>query len=258
MQLTPPAAAAVAHRIGASAASAFDLTAGCAGFCHALAIAADLVAAGTCDHALVIGSEKMSNNVDPADAATAPLFGDGAGAVVVSVADRHGIGPVVWGADGGRPDMITQSPTFEEYCAGERSRLPAVAMDGPGVYRWARGILPAITAQLLDQLDDRSCLRAFIPHQANLRIIEAAHASIGLPESVAVASDVTHSGNTSAASVPLAMHRLLSEGAVRPGDLAALVAFGSGLCWAGQLVRLPDFTATPAATAGTTTKEVVS
>lgn len=244
-QLTPPAATSVAHQLGLSGSAAFDISAGCAGFGHALALASDLVAAGTCQHVLVIASELMSANIDPNDVATAPLFGDGAGAVVVSVAEEQGIGPVVWGSDGASQDMITQSPTFGEYCAGGGTRQPALAMDGPAVYRWARRLLPEVTSALIAQLTNGAAgLNAFIPHQANLRIVNAASDALELPRSVAVATDVTTAGNTSAASIPLAMHALLDAGDAQPGDIAALVGFGAGLCWAGQLVRLPDFRST--------------
>ncbi|NMO01756.1 beta-ketoacyl-ACP synthase 3 [Gordonia sp. TBRC 11910] len=237
MQATPSAAVGVAHRLGTAHAAAFDVSAGCAGFSYALSSASDQIAAGTSRHVLVVGSEKLSANIDRRDRATAPLFGDGAGAVIVGVSPTHEIGPVVWGSDGSKYDVITQSPTWGDLAADPTVATPAVAMDGPAVFRWATSMLPKITAELLGQQRGRD-IRAFIPHQANARIID--HTVRALPlESVAVATDLVTSGNTSAASIPLAMHALLTSGDAKPGDLAALVGFGAGMCWAGQLVNLP-------------------
>lgn len=240
MQATPSAAVAVAHRLETHHAPAFDVSAGCAGFNYALSIAVDQIAAGTCRHVLVVGSEKLSANLNQHDRTTAPLFGDGAGAVVVGPAPTPEIGPVVWGSDGSRGDAITQYPTWADLRADPTVGAPSVAMDGPAVFRWATSMLPKISAELLGQHTDVvRALRAFIPHQANARIIDNAVRAVGLPGSVAVATDVTTSGNTSAASIPLAMHALLAAGDAAPGDLAALVGFGAGLCWAAQLVTLP-------------------
>lgn len=240
MQATPAAAVAVAHRLETHHAPAFDVSAGCAGFNYALSIAADQVAAGTCRHVLIVGSEKLSANLNGRDRTTAPLFGDGAGAVIVGPAPTREIGPVVWGSDGSRGDAITQHPTWADLRADPTVDAPSVTMDGPAVFRWATAMLPKISAELLGQHTDVAHrLRAFIPHQANARIIDHAVRAVGLPRSVAVATDLTTSGNTSAASIPLAMHAMLSDGAAVPGDLAALVGFGAGLCWAAQLVTLP-------------------
>ena len=219
----------VAHRLGATAAGATDIGAGCAGFTYALALAADTVRAGSADSVLVVGSEKLLPMVDPDDRATAFLFGDGAGAAVVGRADADGIGRVVWSHDGGQAERLVID--------GSPLRL---RMDGRAIYRWATTSLP--------DLARRACaaaglavedLAAFVPHQANLRITESVVKSLALPSSVVVARDVVDSGNTSAASVPLALTRLQEKGEVSSGDPVLLLGFGAGLTAAGCVVRCP-------------------
>lgn len=226
----------VAARLGAMYAGASDVGAGCAGFTYALSMAADAVRCGTADHVLVIGAEKLMPMVDPDDRGTAFLFGDGAGAVVVGPpsrdgagAEQDGIGRVAWAHDGEQHDrlVIDGSP-------------PVLKMEGRSIYRWATTGLP--------ELARRACahagitpqeLAAFVPHQANLRITESVVKSLDLPPSVVVSRDVIDSGNTSAASVPLALTRLHEQGQVRQGDLVLLLGFGAGLTAAGQVVRCP-------------------
>ena len=219
----------VAYRLGATAAGASDIGAGCAGFTYALALAADAVRAGSADTVLVVGSEKLLPMVDPDDRGTAFLFGDGAGAAVVGVADVDTIGRVVWANDGDQADRLV--------IEGSPLRL---RMDGRGIYRWATTSLPdlarrACTAAGIEPAD----LAAFVPHQANLRITESVVKSLGLPSSVVVARDVVDSGNTSAASVPLALTRLQEQGAIRTGDPVLLLGFGAGLTAAGCVVHCP-------------------
>ncbi|TAL14444.1 MAG: beta-ketoacyl-ACP synthase 3 [Frankiales bacterium] len=219
----------VASRLGATAAGASDIGAGCAGFTYALALAADAVRAGSADAVLVVGSEKLLPMVDPDDRGTAFLFGDGAGAAVVGVSDVDTIGRVVWANDGDQADRLV--------IEGSPLRL---RMDGRGIYRWATTSLPdlarrACAAAGIEPAD----LAAFVPHQANLRITESVVKSLGLPASVVVARDVVDSGNTSAASVPLALTRLQEEGAVRTGDPVLLLGFGAGLTAAGCVVHCP-------------------
>ena len=219
----------VAHRLGASRAGASDIGAGCAGWTYALALAADTVRTGTNDHVLVIGSEKLLPMVDRDDRGTAFLFGDGAGAGVVSRADEDGIGPVVWAHDGEQHDRLV--------IEGNPLRL---RMEGRAIYRWATTALPGLAREACARAGiEPSELAAFVPHQANLRITESVVKSLGLSSSVVVARDVVDSGNTSAASVPLALARLVETGEVRPGDLALLFGFGAGLTAAGQVVRCP-------------------
>ncbi len=219
----------VAHRLGATQAGASDIGAGCAGFTYALALAADAVRAGSADHVLVIGSEKLLPMVDPDDRATAFLFGDGAGAAVVGVAGHDGIGRAVWANDGGQHERLVID--------GSPLRL---RMDGRAIYRWAATTLPDLARRACAQAGISPAeLAAFVPHQANLRITESVVKSLGLPPSVVVARDVVDSGNTSAASVPLALTRLLEQGEVRRGDPVLLLGFGAGLTAAGTVVRCP-------------------
>jgi 3-oxoacyl-[acyl-carrier-protein] synthase III len=228
-QLVPSASAAVASRLGATRAGAIDLGAACAGFTYGLSLAADTVRGGSADHVLVIGSERFSDIVDPTDRGTAFLFGDGAGAGVVSRSDVDGVRPAVWGNDGalGAALRTEGSP-------------PRLVMEGRAVYRWATATVPdlvrrACAAAGLELAD----LAAFVPHQANLRITESVVRALDLPPSVVVARDVVDSGNTSAASVPLALDRLLELGQVRPGDPVLLAGFGAGLTAAAQVVLCP-------------------
>ena len=219
----------VAHRLGATAAGASDIGAGCAGFTYALALAADTVRAGSAENVLVVGSEKLLPMVDPDDRSTAFLFGDGAGAAVVGRADSDGIGRVVWAHDGGQAErlVIDGSP-------------PRLRMDGRAIYRWATTSLPNLARRACAAAGmEPEDLAAFVPHQANLRITESVVKSLALPSSVVVARDVVDSGNTSAASVPLALHRLQETGEVGTGDPVLLLGFGAGLTAAGCVVRCP-------------------
>ena len=219
----------VAHRLGATSAGASDIGAGCAGFTYALALAADAVRAGSAEHVLVVGSEKLVPMVDPDDRATAFLFGDGAGAAVVGAADDDGIGRVVWAHDGGQHERLVID--------GSPLRL---RMDGRAIYRWATTTLPDLARRACEQAGiSPADLAGFVPHQANLRITDSVVRSLGLPPTVAVARDVVDSGNTSAASVPLALTRLVEQGEVRRGDPVLLLGFGAGLTAAGTVVRCP-------------------
>jgi 3-oxoacyl-[acyl-carrier-protein] synthase-3/beta-ketoacyl ACP synthase len=233
---TPASAPQVADRLG-SRAAAFDISAGCAGFCHGLNLASSLVRSGSGTHVLVIGVEQLSRFMDPTDRGTAFIFADGAGAVVVGPADQAGIGPTAWGSDGSQSQVITQTPSCLD---SHGSHPPVVQMEGTAVFRWAPFAMADVAREALDRagvsVDE---LDAFIPHQANLRITQTLARNIKLPESVAIATDVVDSGNTSAASVPLAIEAMLRSGEAKAGDLALLIAFGAGLSYAGQVVTLP-------------------
>ena len=233
---TPASAPQIATRLGSKAA-AFDVSAGCAGFCHALNLASAMVRSGGETYVLVIGVEQLSRFMDPTDRGTAFIFADGAGAVVVGPAEATGIGPTAWGSDGSQSHVITQTPSC---LGGHQLKDPVVQMEGTAVFRWAPFAMAEVAHEALDaagvSVDE---LDAFIPHQANLRITQTLTRTIKLPESVAVATDVVDSGNTSAASVPLAMEAMLRNGEARAGDTALLIAFGAGLSFAGQVVTLP-------------------
>jgi 3-oxoacyl-[acyl-carrier-protein] synthase III len=228
-QPVPGASATVASRLGAVRSGAVDLGAACAGFTYGLSLAADTVRGGSADHVLVVGSERFSDIVDPHDRGTAFLFGDGAGAAVVSLTEADGVFPAVWASDGGSAGVLRTD-----------GAPPVLRMEGRAVYRWATTSVPDLCRRAVAaagmQLAD---LAAFVPHQANLRITEAVVRSLRLPESVVVARDVVDSGNTSAASVPLALDRLVEAGQVRRGDPVLLAGFGAGLTAAAQVVLCP-------------------
>jgi 3-oxoacyl-[acyl-carrier-protein] synthase-3 len=224
----PAVAFEVINALEIKSAAAFDLNTACSGFCYSLAIAADLIRAGTAHTVLVTAAERMTSIVNPEDLGTSVVFGDGAGAAVVTGSDEPGIGPAVWGSDASGADLIVQDP-------GDRY----LRMQGQKVFRWATTEIYPIALTACEQAGvDPSELAAVVPHQANLRIVDAMAAKIGASNAV-VARDGEDIGNTSAASIPLALRRLMDAGDVRSGDLALLVGFGAGLSYAAQVVRVP-------------------
>jgi 3-oxoacyl-[acyl-carrier-protein] synthase III len=227
----PNTAATVARRLGISAPGAYDMNAACAGFCYALASASDAVRAGTARHVLLIGSEKLSQWVDWTDRSTCIIFADGAGAVVVGpVTDpaEAGIGPVVWGSAGDMADKI--------YIP---DRNGFIIQEGQAVFRWATTALHPVAKKACERAGvDPTELAAFVPHQANLRIIEAIARRIGAPQAL-VADDIVTAGNTSSASIPLALSRMLERGEIASGAHVLLLGFGAGICYAGQVIKVP-------------------
>jgi 3-oxoacyl-[acyl-carrier-protein] synthase-3 len=237
---SPAVAPEVAHRLGGHGGGAYDVNAACAGYCYGLALATSMVQVGAADYVAVIGSDKMTDIIDQSNPSTAPIFGDGAGAVVIGPRDQHEIGPVVWGSDGSKRDLIGHKTTWLEYRDNPNLPWPTMDMAGPEVFRWVIERMPEVARQATAAAGlSVAELDAFIPHQASLRIIEKLSRQLELPESVAVARDIVTAGNTSAASVPLAVARLRELGVVRSGGSALLLGFGGGLTWAGQVVRLP-------------------
>ncbi|MCD9872522.1 3-oxoacyl-[acyl-carrier-protein] synthase III C-terminal domain-containing protein [Streptomyces guryensis] len=229
----------MAPRLG-TGSGAIDLNAACAGFCYGPGVVDALVRSNAAAHVLLVGSDKMSDIVDPNDAAAAFLFADGAGAAVVGPGPEDGISPTVWGSDGGQRHLIAHSATGVEHRDNPELPWPTMGMAGPEVFRWAVGEIPEIAERALAAAGVRPAdLSAFVPHQASLRITDALAARLALPSHVTGARDVTHAGNTSAASVPLALDRLRETGDVPRGGRALLVGFGVGLPWAGQVVQLP-------------------
>jgi len=219
----------VAYKLGIPRPGAFDLNAGCAGFCYALGVASDSIRTGSARNALVIGVERLTDVTDLADRSTAVIFADGAGAAVIGAADEPGIGPVVWGSDGDQHNAI-------EIAAGSAT----MTMAGQAVYRWATTKLTETLIQAMDRAGvGPADIDVFAPHQANLRIIESMTKRLGFPESTVVARDIVQSGNTSAASVPLALSALLESGEAKSGDLALVLGYGAGLTFAGQVLVLP-------------------
>ena len=236
---TPSAATMIAHQLGTEQAAAFDISAACAGFCHGVALANDMVRGGSARYALVIGVERLSDITDPTDRGTAFIFADGAGAVVVGPSETPGIGPVVWGSDGEHYDHI-RTADWRDVLASDRPTMPCLTMKGNEVFRWASYSMAKTAQQALDRagitVDELDC---FIPHQANNRITDVMARSLRLPESVRIARDIIDAGNSSAASVPMALHRMLEDGDAKSGDTALLIAFGAGLAYAAQVVVVP-------------------
>jgi 3-oxoacyl-[acyl-carrier-protein] synthase III len=236
---TPGVAPEVAHRLG-SHNGAFDINAACASFCYALGIAASMVQAGTAGYVAVIGSDKMTDIVDPTDPSVAPLFADGAGAMVIGPSEHNQIGPIASGSDGSKRRLIGHAATWLEYRDDRSLPWPTMSMAGPEVFRWVIENMPEAARQVAGMAGvDLPDLDAFVPHQANLRMTEKLVQALRLPESVVVARDVVTSGNTSAASIPLAVAQMRELGTVRSGGRALLLGFGGGLTWAGQVVQLP-------------------
>jgi 3-oxoacyl-[acyl-carrier-protein] synthase-3 len=239
VQQTPSMAAVVADRVGANPAAAYDMNAACAGYAYAVAQADALIRTGAAHYALVIGAEKLSDVVDPTDRTISFLLGDGAGAVVVGPSDEPGIGATVWGSDGSKAGAVAMNHTLLDFREG-RSEWPTLRQEGQTVFRWAVWDMAKVAKQALDAAgvtaDD---LAAFIPHQANMRIIDEFAKQLKLPESVVIGRDIATTGNTSAASIPLAMHRLLEEHPELSGGLALQIGFGAGLVFGAQVVVLP-------------------
>jgi 3-oxoacyl-[acyl-carrier-protein] synthase-3 len=237
--VTPSMATKLADRIGATPAPAFDISAACAGYTYGIAQADALIRAGAAEYVLVVGAEKLSQYVHPEDRSISFLLGDGAGAAVVGPSDTPGISASVWGSDGSKWDAVGMNATFEEYLDGEKP-WPTMRQDGQTVFRWAVWEMAKVAKQALDAAgitaDD---LAAFIPHQANMRIIDEFAKQLGLPEHVLIGRDIETTGNTSAASIPLATHRLLEEHPELSGGLALQIGFGAGLVFGAQVVVLP-------------------
>ncbi|MFJ8809649.1 ketoacyl-ACP synthase III [Streptomyces sp. NPDC102490] len=259
---TPAIATEIADRLGTDRAAAFDISAGCAGFGYGLTLAKGMIVEGSAEYVLVIGVERLSDLTDLEDRATAFLFGDGAGAVVVGPSQEPAIGPTVWGSEGDKAETIKQTVPWDRFLphlrlrsgggtpTGDVSELPvdsagnvkfpAITQEGQAVFRWAVFEMAKVAQQALDAAgispDD---LDVFIPHQANVRIIDSMVKTLKLPEHVTVARDIRTTGNTSAASIPLAMERLLATGDAKSGDTALVIGFGAGLVYAATVVTLP-------------------
>ncbi|KQP71330.1 MULTISPECIES: beta-ketoacyl-ACP synthase III [Microbacterium] len=236
---TPSVSAIVADRVGANPAAAYDVNAACAGFAYGVAQADALIRAGAAHYAVVIGTEKLSDIVDPADRSISFLLGDGAGAVVVGPSETPGIGPTVWGSDGSKAEAVGMNHTLTEFRDGV-APWPTLRQEGPTVFRWAVWEMVKVARQALEAAGvEASDLAAFVPHQANMRIIDEFAKQLGLPDTVLIGRDIETTGNTSAASIPLATHRLLEEHPELSGGLALQIGFGAGLVFGAQVVVLP-------------------
>ncbi|MBS1697038.1 MAG: ketoacyl-ACP synthase III [Actinobacteria bacterium] len=236
---TPSVSAIVADRVGANPAAAYDMNAACAGYAYAVAQADALIRAGAAKNALVIGAEKLSDVVDPTDRSISFLLGDGAGAVVIGPSDTPGISATVWGSDGSKSDAVGMNHTLTEFRDG-KAPWPTLRQEGPTVFRWAVWEMAKVAKRALEQAGvEASDLAAFIPHQANMRIVDEFAKQLKLPETTVIARDIETTGNTSAASIPLATHRLLQEHPELSGGLALQIGFGAGLVFGAQVVVLP-------------------
>jgi 3-oxoacyl-[acyl-carrier-protein] synthase-3 len=236
---TPSAAAILTDRLGATPAAAMDISAACAGFCYGVSLANDMIRGGSAEYVLVVGVERLSDITDITDRSTAFIFGDGAGAVVIGPSETPGIGPTVWGSDGAQHGAITQKHSWMEL-KGRAVEWPALTMQGQTVFRWAVWQMAPIAQQAMEKAGiSAEDLDAFIPHQANMRITDSMVKAMRLPPGIPVARDIATTGNTSAASIPLAMDRMLEEGLAPHGGLALLIGFGAGLVFASQVVTLP-------------------
>ena len=231
----PNAAAQVAHRIGIPAPAAFDVNTACAGFSYGVAVAADLVRGGTVRHALVIGAEKLSDWLDWDDRSTSIIFADGAGAAVLGPAadaEAVGVGPVAWGSAGDQFETIRMNPETR-----------ALHQEGQAVFRWATTKVAPVALRAIELAGlTPADVDVLVPHQANLRIVEAVAKRLrskGARADMRVADDIVHSGNTSSASIPLALDHMRAQGRLRSGDVVVLVGFGAGLSYAAQVVVCP-------------------
>lgn len=223
----PNAAASVAARLGISAPGAFDVNAACAGFCYAMGLASDAIRGGSARNVLVIGSEKLSDWVDWEDRSTCVIFADGAGAAVLTGTDSPGVGPVVWGSSGERADKIYLRENKYLY------------QEGQAVFRWTTTELHHVALEALERAGvEPTELTAFIPHQANLRIVEAITRKLGAPQAT-VARDIVTAGNTSSASIPLAISRMIGGGELPSGSIVLTLGFGAGLTYASQVLQIP-------------------
>jgi 3-oxoacyl-[acyl-carrier-protein] synthase-3 len=224
----PAAAPQLAARLGIPAPGAFDVNTGCSGFVYSLNAASAAVQTGQARNVLVVASERFSGWLDYNDRSTCIILGDGAGAAVVGPSDEVGLGPVVWGSDGAE---------FDTVAIDEQTRF--FRQEGQTVYRWATSQMAPIALEACRRAGvEPSELAAFVPHQANLRIIDAIAKRLGADNAV-VARDIVTSGNTSAATIPLALSRMVERGELASGAPVLILGFGSGLAYAGQVVLAP-------------------
>ncbi len=239
----PSAATELIVRLGNPKAAAFDISAACAGFSYGVGIAGDLVRNHTAKNVLVVGGEKLSDFTNPTDRATAFIFADGVGAVVIGQSQDVGIGPTVWGSDADSRDAIMMTPSWLDYKKGatvDKVGWPDISQEGQRVFRWAVYEMAKVGKEAIAAAGiSPNDLAAFIPHQANERIIDSLAKSMELPEGIVIARDIQTTGNTSAASIPLAMERVLAENPELSGKLALLIGFGAGLVYSSQVVVLP-------------------
>ena len=238
---TPSLASLLTERIGATPAPAYDISAACAGFTYGIAQADAFIRSGLAEYVLVVGAEKLSQFAKPTDRTISFLLGDGAGAAILGPADEPGVSPTVWGSDGSKWDAVGMDSPLAAYRDGAGAvAWPTLRQEGQTVFRWAVWEMAKVAQQALDAAGiTASDLAAFVPHQANMRIIDELAKQLKLPAHVLIGRDIATTGNTSAASIPLAAHALLAEHPELSGGLALQIGFGAGLVFGAQVVRLP-------------------
>jgi 3-oxoacyl-[acyl-carrier-protein] synthase-3 len=231
----PSTACLLQARLGIKRCPAFDVQAVCAGFIYALDIADKFIRGGNCRHALVVGAEVFSRILDWNDRGTCVLFGDGSGAVVLAAADKPGIHASVLHADGSHAGILS---TPGQICAGKITGDPFLRMDGQAVFKFAVRVLDEVAREALDlcamQTSDVDWL---IPHQANVRILEATAKKLGI-DPARVVITVDRHANTSAASVPLALDLAIRDGRIKPGQKVLLEGVGGGFTWGAAVVEM--------------------
>ncbi|GLC29867.1 beta-ketoacyl-ACP synthase III [Clostridium omnivorum] len=237
--LSPSTACFVQDKIGAVNASCFDISAACSGFVYALRIGAQFIKTGECKKVLVIGAEVLSKITDWTDRSTCVLFGDGAGAAVLAESDEKGVSSIFTGAQGNKAGYlgITCVPVKNPLVKPEEIENIKLHMDGKEVFRFASSIvIEAIDKVLKDSGLTMDDIKYVIPHQANVRIIEYAVKKLKAPEGKFYIN-LDKYGNTSAASIPIALAEMNEKGLIKKGDKLILVAFGAGFTWSACLVE---------------------
>jgi 3-oxoacyl-[acyl-carrier-protein] synthase-3 len=233
----PASASLIQEALGARNAAAFDINAACTGFLAALATGSQFINAGVYERVLVVGSEVLSRIIDWSDRTTCVLFGDGAGAVVLERGETGGMASIVLKSDGsGAPLLYARGPASAPGAVAQNEGF-CIVMDGREVFRFAVRAMEEVTRQAIDQagltIED---VEFIVPHQANQRIISAVGKAMNLaPERLI--SNVEKYGNTSSASIPVALCEAWEAGRFKPGDRMALVAFGGGLVWGASVVE---------------------
>nr|NLD41668.1 ketoacyl-ACP synthase III [Actinomycetales bacterium] len=242
MHYTPSLAVSITAAVGADGVPAWDISAACAGYPYAIGQADALVRSGLAETVLVVAVERMSDLADPTDRTISFLLGDGAGATVVGASETPGIGPTVWGSEPNTEGIIRQEHSFDAIRTGETSVWPTLRQEGPTVFKWASFEMAKVAARAIEAAGlTPEDIEVFLPHQANMRIIDQLMKSLKLREDVIVGRDIADTGNTSAASIPLATERLLREGQAKEGQIALQIGFGAGLVYAAQVVTLPSY-----------------
>jgi 3-oxoacyl-[acyl-carrier-protein] synthase-3 len=254
--LFPSVATLIQHSVGANRAGAFDVNAACTGFLSALSTAGQFIATGAAERALVVGTETLSRIVDWTDRGTCVLFGDGAGAVVVERAaegEPGGIESLVLGSDGSQADLLySHGPCTAPVALNGLAHEAKIVMDGRGIFRHAVTAMTSAAREALDEagltVDD---IALCVPHQANIRILSAMARNLDLPMD-RVFVNLDKYGNTSSATIPIALSEAVDEGRLQPGDKILFAAFGGGLSWGAMVFQWSGVRVTATATADAT------